>query len=142
MKGLMLKASALMIISGMVTVMVPAAARADAIDRISKQACEQIKKSERAISGCNDAGDERKLLDINNPEAGLAQKIVNTMLLIAGIVAVIFIILGGIAYMTSTGDPGRITQAKHTILYAIIGLIITIIAIPVSQFVIKVIQGF
>lgn len=47
---------------------------------------------------------------------------------IAGLVAVVFIIIGGINYMTSTGDAGKIEKAKKTILYALIGLAVCALA--------------
>jgi hypothetical protein len=46
-------------------------------------------------------------------------------------VAVLFLVWGGVQYVTSGGDDGRVKNAKNTILYAIIGLIITIVAYAV-----------
>lgn len=40
-------------------------------------------------------------------------------------VALIYIVVGGVGYLTSGGDPGKLQKAKNTILYALIGLIIT-----------------
>ncbi len=54
---------------------------------------------------------------------------------IIGIVAVVMIILGGISYATSQGDPGKIKKGKDTILYGIIGLVITLLAFAITQFV-------
>lgn len=61
----------------------------------------------------------------------------NLMLYIAGAVAVIVIIIGGIRYITSTGDAMRIKQAKDTILYGIVGLIIAIIAWALVNFIVR-----
>jgi hypothetical protein len=47
---------------------------------------------------------------------------------LAGALAVIFIIVGGIYYVTSTGDPARIKRAKEIVMQAIIGLIVVIVA--------------
>lgn len=52
----------------------------------------------------------------------------NLLLYIAGAIAVIVIIIGGIRYITSTGDALRVKQAKDTILYGIVGLVVAIIA--------------
>lgn len=49
----------------------------------------------------------------------------------AAIVAVAMIIIGGIYYATSTGDPGKVTKAKNTIMYASIGLLIVILSIAI-----------
>jgi len=45
---------------------------------------------------------------------------------IAGSIALIFIILGGILYMVSAGDKERMEKAKNTIVYAIAGFAIVV----------------
>lgn len=62
--------------------------------------------------------------------------ILNVVYMVAGALAVIFIIIGGIHYITSAGEPGKITKAKNTIIYAIIGLIIVILAFAITNYVI------
>ena len=54
---------------------------------------------------------------------------------IAGLVAVIFLVIGGISYMTSSGEAAKIEKAKKTILYAIIGLAIVALAEIITSFV-------
>jgi len=69
--------------------------------------------------------------DPNNPEnavSDLANDIVNVLTFVVGVVSVIMIIIGGLRYITSAGDSGNITNAKNTILYAIVGLVIVIVA--------------
>ena len=63
--------------------------------------------------------------------------ILNAIILIMGIVAVIFIIIGGVNYMTSSGDSNKTKKAKDTILYAVIGLIICALAFAIVNFVIS-----
>jgi hypothetical protein len=62
--------------------------------------------------------------------------IVNTMLYALAAVAVIIIILAGIYYTTSGGDPSLIKRAKDTLLYAVVGLIVAIMAYAIVNFVI------
>ncbi len=62
----------------------------------------------------------------------LAGKVVNLISLVVGIVAIIMIIYGGFRYITSGGDSGRVGNAKNTLIYAIIGLII----VALSQFIV------
>ena len=50
--------------------------------------------------------------------------IVRTALIALGGIAVIVIIIGGIMYATSTGDAGKVSAAKNTILYAVVGLVV------------------
>lgn len=61
--------------------------------------------------------------------------ITNTLLTIAGIISVIMIIVGGIMYSLSAGDSGKATKAKDTILYSVIGLVITMLAYAIVTFV-------
>lgn len=53
----------------------------------------------------------------------------------AGIVAAIFVVYGGISYITSSGDPGKLQKAKQIILYALIGLVICALAEIITAFV-------
>lgn len=64
------------------------------------------------------------------------QTIVNVMLYVLGAIAVIMIVIGGIRYTTSNGESSSITSAKNTILYAVVGLIIAIMAYAIVNFVI------
>lgn len=59
----------------------------------------------------------------------------------AGIVAAVFIVIGGVSYMTSAGDPGKTKQAKQTITYALVGFIIVILAEVITAFVSNVIRN-
>jgi hypothetical protein len=45
------------------------------------------------------------------------------------------LIVGGLRYITSNGDAQGATSAKNTILYAIIGLIVAILAYAIINFV-------
>ena len=62
--------------------------------------------------------------------------IINAVIGVLGLVAVVVIILGGVQYMTSTGDAGKVKKAKDTILYGVIGLVICILAFAIVNFVI------
>ncbi len=59
---------------------------------------------------------------------GTIQKVINLLLFIAGVIAVIYILIGGIRYVTSNGDSGAAKKARDTIMYALIGLVIAISA--------------
>ena len=62
-------------------------------------------------------------------------------ILIAGFLSVVFIFVGGISFILSGGDEGKIKQAVGTIRYAIIGLIITVLAVVVVTIVGKSLFG-
>jgi hypothetical protein len=59
----------------------------------------------------------------------------NLMYFLAGTVAVIVIIIGGIMYASSSGDAGRITKAKNLLTYSIVGFIIVLVAFTITAFV-------
>ena len=60
---------------------------------------------------------------------------------VAGVVCVIFVVLGGYGYMTSTGDPGKLQKAKRTITYALIGLAIVGLSAVITNFVLNTIES-
>lgn len=65
------------------------------------------------------------------------RNIINVFSIIVGVVAVVMLIFGGFRYITSGGDSNNIGNAKNTILYAIVGLIIVAIAQAIVQFVLN-----
>lgn len=62
--------------------------------------------------------------------------VINILLFIIGIIAVIMIIVGGIRYTLSNGNASSTKEAKDTILYAVIGLIIAMMAYAIVNFVV------
>lgn len=69
-------------------------------------------------------------------DQGVFRQITSTILYIVGIIAVIMLIWGGIRYVISGGDSKKVTDAKNTVLYAIIGLIISFLSYAIINFVI------
>lgn len=66
---------------------------------------------------------------------GTLTKVASALALVAGIVAVIFVIVGGIKYIFSGGDSSATSSAKNTILYALIGLVVAVLAREIIIFV-------
>lgn len=81
---------------------------------------------------CQNVGD-----DAEDKVDSLITDIINIFSVIVGIIAVIMIIIGGFQYIVSGGDSGKVSNAKNTILYALIGLVI----VAFAQFVVKFILG-
>ena len=67
-------------------------------------------------------------------DEGMFKRITDVLLFIIGAVSVIMLIVGGIRYVVSGGDQGAVTAAKNTILYAIVGIIVAILAYAVVNF--------
>ena len=74
----------------------------------------------------------------NGTNSGLlliALAIVDMLLRLAGMVAVAFVIWGGIKYVTSQGESSELAEAKHTIINSLVGLAIALVATSVVVFV-------
>lgn len=66
---------------------------------------------------------------------GIIPRVINIFSIVVGVIAVIMIIIGGLKYITSSGDSGNVTSAKNTILYAVIGLVVVALAQIIVRFV-------
>ena len=66
-------------------------------------------------------------------------RVINLMLFIVGVLAVFMMIYGGIRYVLSGGDNGKVKDAKNTILYAIVGLIVAILGYAIVGWVVSVV---
>ena len=68
---------------------------------------------------------------------GTVIQIINSVIGVLAVVCVIVMIVGGVNYMTSNGDAGKVKKGKDTILYGCIGLIICVLSFAIVNFVIK-----
>lgn len=68
---------------------------------------------------------------------GAIDSILNIVFAVTGSIALLMIVVGGFRYILAHGDSSAVTQAKNTILYAIIGLIVTLTAYSIVHFVIQ-----
>ncbi|NCU30607.1 hypothetical protein EOL73_02285 [Candidatus Saccharibacteria bacterium] len=73
--------------------------------------------------------------DDNTKIMGVLSTVIKILFWVGAVVSVIMIIIGGILYMVAAGDPGKITKAKNTVLYSIIGLVVTLLAFSIVYFV-------
>jgi uncharacterized membrane-anchored protein len=60
--------------------------------------------------------------------------ILSAVFTLVGGLAVLFLLIGAVRYVTSNGDQGQMTQAKNTILYAVIGIVVSLSAFAIVQF--------
>lgn len=68
---------------------------------------------------------------------GSLATITNTLLFIVGIAAVIMMVIGGLRYVLSGGDPKATAGAKDTVLYAAVGLVVALLGYAIVNFVIN-----
>ena len=85
--------------------------------------------SQQVQDGVNAIGGQSSPSLDNTLQSGI-----NTFLYIIGALAIIMIIYGGFKYITSAGDSTGVTSAKNTIMYAVIGLIVTVLAGFIANF--------
>lgn len=83
-----------------------------------------IKEAEKAHGGSGDL-------------MGFFKKIVNTFLFLIGAIAVAMIVYAGFQYVNSGGDSGKVSAAKNTILYAVIGIVVATLAYAIVNFVVS-----
>ena len=62
--------------------------------------------------------------------------IINALLVLVGIVASIYLVLGGIRYVMSQGNEGEAEKAKMTMLYAVIGIALIGLSAAIVNFLI------
>lgn len=109
------------IVAGVIGALAPAAnvAAVDVFEQCGANSDSAVCKA----SGSDDLGDMVKI-------------IINTVLIVLGMIAVIMIVVGGVRYTTSNGDSASIKNAKDTILYAIVGLVVAIMSFSIVNFVV------
>ncbi len=87
-----------------------------------------------AGTSCSQGGSQKETLF---GQGGIFTVVANTLIFIIGAIAVIYLIIGGLRYVTSGGDSKAVTSAKDTILYAIIGIVVAVISFALVQFVVN-----
>ena len=67
--------------------------------------------------------------------AGVLTSLTGVLLYIVGALSVIMIILGGLRYVVSGGNTASVTAAKNTILYAVVGIVVSLLAYAMVNFI-------
>lgn len=124
-----LKLALIALVASSALLLMPAVAFAQEEDPLA-QACEQ---GAQDSSLCQNPESSDPLL---GPD-GVITKATQFISMAVGAVSVIMIIVGGLKYIISSGDPANTNTAKNTILYAVIGLVIAIAAQAIVLFVLR-----
>ncbi|NCU33833.1 hypothetical protein EOM27_00695 [Candidatus Saccharibacteria bacterium] len=89
------------------------------------------------ITGGKDcARNDEQPENLFNGDGSVFQTVTNVMLFLIGAISVVMLIYGGIRYTISQGDSTAVTNAKNTIMYAVIGIVIAILAFAIVNFVV------
>jgi Type IV secretion system pilin len=76
-----------------------------------------------------------------NKAGGIVGTIIQVLLIIAIILCLIYLIWGGVRYIMSGGDKGKVDQARSTLTAAIIGLVISLLAFFIVSLILNVFTG-
>ena len=126
LKLLILSLSSVLLFSAPLAV--PAAVSADTIQSGLCHGAQTLDVTPNTTEVCTEQGGASGFSD-------LLKRIINIISVIVGVIAVIMIIIGGFRYITSGGSSEKVTAAKNTLLYAIIGLVIVALAQVIVRFV-------
>lgn len=88
-----------------------------------------------AVGGIQEGADSAQGEDQAVDLVSQIKIITNTMLFVIGVVAVIMLIVGGFRYIFSGGNSQNVNAAKDTILYAVIGIVVALLAYAIVNFV-------
>jgi len=131
MKSLKRFSTYVLSVFGVLMVMAPSGVMAQSYQGPYSEACKRGGADSAVCKAKNNA---------TNPltgKGGVLDDVVNILSIAAGSVAVILMFIGGIKYITSNGDSSEISSAKRTIIYALIGLVIVVLARAIINFVIS-----
>ncbi len=84
---------------------------------------------QKAAAGCD--------ADVNDNVGKHIMKIIDTAISVIGIIGVLVIVFAGQRFLTSAGDPGKIKQAKDMVVWAVVGIVIAVLAWAIISFVLK-----
>lgn len=89
-----------------------------------------------ACSGPNADNDICKgVTDPDETVPSFIKTAINIALYAIGALSVLVIIFSGVQYVTSAGDADAVKKAKNTLLYAVVGLVVALLAYAIVNFV-------
>ncbi len=88
-----------------------------------------------ALKGANELGSSCSGKNLTS-SGGLVASVINILSYIAGVIVLFMVIFAGFRYISSAGDANKVNSAKNTLLYAIVGIVIIILAQVIVHFVI------
>lgn len=68
---------------------------------------------------------------------GIITRAIQLLIVAVGVAAVIMIIIGGIKYIVASGDPSNVESARNTVYFALIGLVIALVAQAIVSLVLR-----
>ena len=129
----------LVMLAGVAMVLPAASSDVGAVSEAQKQAC----IGSGGQPGQGPDGEFQCIQDRASDQGveGIVNRIINVLLSVAGVIAVLMLIIGGIRYVISGGDSNAVQGAKKTIMYAIVGLVVIFLSFAAVNFVIGELGG-
>ena len=96
---------------------------------------------DEANKACNGIGSEwnditNEVCDTSDSQAGkVVIDVVNVVIAAVGLISVLFVVIGGVLFTTSQGDPAKVKRGKDTIMFALLGVILASLAFAIVNFV-------
>lgn len=100
---------------------------------VLKPVCEQSVHNTEVPQVCKD----NKANSTENPITGVLKVAIDVLSLIAGVMAVVMIVLSGLRFVVGAGDSASIAGARRNLIFAIIGLVIVFIAQFIIPFILS-----
>lgn len=95
-----------------------------------------VTSARATVDPCPASGPFSKLCGINVGSINIGvQAVIELLIALALIVAIIFLIWGGVKWITAGGDKGAIESARSTIIAAIVGLVLAFLAFFIFNFI-------
>lgn len=114
--------------------LLPAVAFASTQSEITSACATAAQNGGEMPSYCQTTGTTNDPLTGSN---GTLTKVTNVVGFVAGVVAVVMIIIGGFRFVISRGDSAKAVTARQTIMYSVIGLIVIVFAREIVIFVLS-----
>ncbi len=113
---------------------IPVAVHAQTTEDIGKNFCQGADITLGTGTGSSATCDTK---DAESKVNTTVKNSLNLFSAIVGILSVVMIIIGGVKYITSGGESGKVTSAKDSILFAVVGLIVVALAQLIVRFVLQ-----
>lgn len=84
------------------------------------------------VPGAPEPGESQRVSDVSNM---ILIDLLNTVYIVAGLVAVIGIVMGGFWYVTSNGEADKVKRGKNAIIYSVVGVVIVMMAFGITGFI-------
>lgn len=112
--------------------------------------CQKLPDGREVCGPCKDAPDspvckqaDQQTVKNTNPTVDIINSAATVIAVLAGVVAVIMIVVSGFKFATAggaapgqrSGDPNRIKNARATLMYSIIGLVVVALAWTLTRFI-------